>query len=46
MDTKYKQIITKLNTNYTKSPNIIKLWQIYLQIKYHYNQSTNDHKPL
>lgn len=33
MDTKYKQIITSLNTNYTKSPNIITLWQVYLQIK-------------
>ena len=27
MDAKYKQIITKLNANYTTSPNIIKLWQ-------------------
>ena len=33
MDAKYKQIITKLNANYTTSPNIIKLWQKYLQIK-------------
>ena len=33
MDKKYTQIITELNTNYTKSPNIIKLWQVYLQIK-------------
>ena len=33
MEAKYKQIITKLNANYTTSPNIIKLWQKYLQIK-------------
>ena len=33
MDTKYKQIITRLNTNYTQSPHLIKLWQVYLQIK-------------
>ena len=33
MDTKYNQIITGLNTNYTKSPDLIKLWQVYLQIK-------------
>ena len=33
MDTKYKQIITRLNTNYTQSPHLIKLWQKYLQIK-------------
>ena len=33
MDAKYKQIITKLNANYTTSQNIIKLWQKYLQIK-------------
>ena len=33
MDAKYKQITAELNANYTTSPNIIKLWQVYLQIK-------------
>ena len=33
MDTKYNQIITRLNTNYMQSPHLIKLWQVYLQIK-------------
>ena len=33
MDTKYKQVIARLNTNYTQSPHLIKLWQVYLQIK-------------
>lgn len=33
MDTKYNQITTKLNANYNKSPNLIHLWQTYLQIK-------------
>ncbi len=33
MDTKYNQITTELNANYNKSPSLINLWQIYLQIK-------------
>jgi len=33
MDVKYKQITAKLNANYNTSPNIIKLWQKYLEIK-------------
>jgi hypothetical protein len=33
MDKKYKQIITALDENYAKSPNIINIWQIYLQTK-------------
>jgi len=33
MDEKYKQIITALDANYPKSPNIINIWQIYLQTK-------------
>ena len=33
MDEKYNQIITALDANYQKSPNIINIWQIYLQTK-------------
>lgn len=33
MDDKYQQMIIKLDENYQKYPNIIKMWQVYLQIK-------------
>jgi len=33
MDEKYHQIMTKLDINYLKSPNIINIWKIYLQEK-------------
>ena len=33
MDEKYKQINIALNTNYPISPQIINIWQIYLQAK-------------
>ena len=33
MDNKYQQITIALDTNYNKYPNLIKMWQVYLQIK-------------
>jgi hypothetical protein len=33
MDKKYQQIMIALDSNYTKSPNIINIWKIYLQTK-------------
>ena len=33
MDTQYHKIMIALDANYPKSPNIINIWQIYLQTK-------------